>query len=60
MEELQIKLKEMLTDKQDTWNKDVYNSQHYQEELKLIRNITNDFIYTLNSISLYSTRAGNI
>lgn len=60
MEELQIKLEEMLTDKQDTWNKDVYNSQHYQQELKLIRDITNDFIYTLNSISLCSTRAGNI
>ncbi|WP_419678479.1 hypothetical protein ACN2EN_05635 [Aliarcobacter lanthieri] len=60
IEELIIKLKENVTCKQDAWKKDVYNSQHYQEELKLIRDITSDFIHTLNSISLYSTRVGKI
>lgn len=60
MEELLIKFKEKITCKQDTWKENIYNSQQYQQELKSIKDITNDFVYTLTSISLYSTRAGKI
>jgi len=60
MEERLAKLKEMRTCKKDTWSQNIYNSQDYQQELKLIKDITNDFVYTLNLISLYSTRAGKL
>lgn len=58
MDELLNKLKSATTSKQDTWQKEVFSSQQYQQELKYIRDITNDFIFTLYSISIYSTRAG--
>ena len=60
MDELLNQLKSAMTSKQDTWQKEVFNSQQYQQELKYIRDITNDCIFTLHSISIYSTRAGTI
>jgi hypothetical protein len=53
-------IKSTMASKQDTWHKEVFNSQQYQQELKYIRDITNDCIFTLHSIAIYSTRAGTI
>lgn len=60
IEELRKKLKNTLIDKQSDWQEKVYNSQQYQQELKYLNDITIDFVNTLRSIFVYSTRAGKL
>lgn len=60
IEELRKKLIESLLQKHSDWNQNVYNSQQYQQELKYISDVTKDFIETVRSIALYSTRANEI
>ncbi|WP_419777759.1 hypothetical protein [Malaciobacter marinus] len=56
MEELFNQIKSKMILKQDTWQKEVFRSQQYQQELKNLEDITNDCILTLQSITIYSRR----
>lgn len=38
----------------------VFDSQQFQEQLKFLSGITNDFVQTIKAISFYSTRANDI
>lgn len=53
-------VKEALFSKRADWTEKVYESQHYQQELKYLRDISTDFVESLRKISIYSTRAGDI
>lgn len=60
MENLIKKIKASMDVKENTWQEEVYNSQQYQQELKYLQDISYDFLSTLQSISLYSTRSREI
>jgi hypothetical protein len=60
IEELRKQILESLIEKHSDWKQKVYDSQQYQQELKYIVDITKDFVDTVRSISLYSTRGGEI
>lgn len=59
-EELKKKIMESFVEKQSDWRQTVYDSQQYQQELKYISDINNDFIEAIRGISIYSTRGGDI
>jgi hypothetical protein len=46
--------------KKNNWEENVFNSQQYQQELAYIDSITKDFIDTISTIDIYSTRATHI
>lgn len=60
IDELKKKIFESLLIKQSDWHETVYDSQQYQQELKYINCVTQDFVDTLRAISIYSTRAGGL
>jgi hypothetical protein len=60
IKELKKQIFESLSKKQSDWEDKVFNSQQYQQELKYINDVTYDFVNTLRSIFIYSTRAGNL
>ena len=60
IEELRRKVKETILAKNSSWIEKVYKSQHYQQEIKYLRDISTDFVETLRAISFYSTRADHI
>ncbi len=53
-------LKNILSLKQKEYKDNVLDSQHYQENLKYLNDITFDLVNTLYCITLYSTRAGTL
>lgn len=57
IDELRKKILESLYTKQSDWKEKVFETQDYQQQLKFIDDTTKDFVYTLRSISIYSSRA---
>ena len=60
IEELRKQIIESLSNKKTDWEEKIYNSQQYQQEIKYLNDITKDFIDTIRTVSIYSTRAGGI
>ncbi|RPD96207.1 hypothetical protein EGM88_10605 [Aureibaculum marinum] len=60
IEELRKKVMESLTAKTSDWKENVYSSQQYQQEIKALETISMDFVNTIRTISIYSTRGGDI
>lgn len=60
IEELRKQLMESLSNKKSEWEDKVYNSQQYQQEVKYLNDISMDFVDSLRTVAVYSTRAGNL
>ncbi len=60
LKELADKIKSELKDKTQKHKEDVLDSQQFKQEVKYLSDFSFDAIQTIQHISLYSTRAGNI